>query len=237
MRRSHAIALISIFAALSAVCDSVAGLPQLSSGVWYGWIFVIEPLNGIILGPMAGFLSTLVGVMVGHSVYLRGEAPLYEYLFTIGAPLGAMVSGLIYKKRCRLVFAYFTVLLAAYFLTPVAWDLPIWGVWNTLLAFAVLCVICVFLIRLDGRRLWERSYILPMSAFIGLEADILFRIFLLIPCQTYRLFYGFSVETLQAIWVAAAFITPIQVAISMIVTTLVGLHILRLVHLEMNKGN
>jgi len=228
MRRNQTIALIAIFAALNAVCDSIAGLPQLSSGVWYGWIFLIEPLNGIVLGPLAGFLSTLLGAMIGHSVYLRGEAPLYEYLFTLGAPIGAMISGLLYQRRWKLTFIYFTVLLVAYFVTPIAQALPIWGIWNTLLAFAVLCFLGIFSIRLGDKWLSEKIYALPIFAFIGLEADILFRIFLFIPCQTYQLFYGFTVETISAIWIAAAFITPIQVAISMAMTTVVGPRILRL---------
>jgi len=223
MKRSQTIALIAVFAALNAVCDSLVGLPQ--DIVWYGWIFLIEPLNGVVLGPLAGALSTLIGVIVGHTIYFRGET---EYLFTIGAPLGAMISGLVYRKRWRLVLVYYTMLFVAYFLTPVAWNLPLWGMWDTILAFAVLCAIYTLIVRFNSRIVEEEKYILPISAFIGLEADILFRIFLLIPCQTYRLFFGFSVEALQAIWGVAAFVTPIQVAISMIVTTLVGLQALRL---------
>lgn len=230
MKRSRTIALISVFAALNAVCDSIVGLPQ--DIVWYGWIFVIEPLNGIILGPLPGFLSTLIGVIVGHSVYFRGE---FEYLFTIGAPLGAMISGLVYQKRWKLVFAYFAVLLTAYFLTPVAWSLPVWGMWNTFLAFAVLCVASILPKKLDSIRRRQELYVLPISAFIGLEADILFRIFVLVPCQTYQLFYGFTAETLQAIWGAAAFITPIQAVISMAVTTLIGPRALQLIRHDIER--
>jgi len=74
--------LMAIFATLSIICDSVIGLPQLSSGVWYGWIFLMEPIAGIVLGPYAGFVSTLIGVLAGHSIYLRGEAPMYESFHT-----------------------------------------------------------------------------------------------------------------------------------------------------------
>jgi hypothetical protein len=65
-------------------------------------------------------------------------------------------------------------------------------------------------------------YILALSTFIGLEADVLFRIFIFVPCQTYRLFYGYDVSVLQAIWAMGAVETPIKVALSTVVTVLVG---------------
>lgn len=67
-----------------------------------------------------------------------------------------------------------------------------------------------------------RFCMLPLCAFIGLEADVLFRIFLFIPCQTSQIIYGFNVETLQLIWVAGTFVTPIQVALSTLATSIIG---------------
>lgn len=235
MRRSQLITLIAVFAALSIVCDSIVGLPQLVSGVWYGWIFLIEPIAGIILGPYAGFLSTLIGVMVGHSIYLRGEAPAYEYLFTIGAPFGAMSSGLIFRRRWKAVFVYYTLLLAAYFLTPVSWELPLWGMWNVYLAFIVLCILAVMITSKWGMRSerpWRKPYVFAFCALIGLEADILFRIFVLIPCQTYRLLYGFSTEALQGIWTLGALFTPIKVGVAILMSALIGPVLVRILSLR-----
>jgi len=218
-KRKRILPLIIIFASLNVVCDSLIGLPQFSSGVWYSWIFIIEPITGIILGTYAGFLSTLIGVMIGHLIYFRG---VHEFLFTIGAPIGAMISGLMFRGKWKPVFTYYTLLLMAYFVTPLAWQLPIWGMWNTYCAY--MAVVALIVVQKHG---WEpRSsklpYALALSAFIGLEADILFRIFIFIPCQTYQLFYGFTVEALQYIWGTAALITPIQVAISALTTAIVG---------------
>lgn len=44
IRRSQLITLIAVFATVSIVCDPIVDLPQLASGVWYGWIFLIEPI-------------------------------------------------------------------------------------------------------------------------------------------------------------------------------------------------
>jgi len=213
-----------MFASLNVVCDSLIGLPQLSSGVWYSWIFMIEPITGIILGTYAGFISTLIGVIVGHFIYFRG---IHEFLFTIGAPVGAMVSGLMFRGRWKPVLAYYTVLLLAYFVTPLAWQLPIWGMWNTYLAYLCLVVLTTLgrgVLKLESNK---PSYALALSAFIGLEADILFRIFIFIPCQTYQLFYGFTVEALQLIWLTAAFVTPVQVAMSALATVILGPPVIR----------
>ena len=60
------VSLIAVFAAFNVICDSLIGPPLPFSGVWYSWIFVSEPITGIILGPLAGFFSSFIGVMIGH---------------------------------------------------------------------------------------------------------------------------------------------------------------------------
>jgi hypothetical protein len=225
-KRSLFVSVVAIFTSLNVVLDSFVGMPQLVEGVWYSWIFVIEPLNGIVLGPYAGFLSTLIGVMIGHFIYFRG---IDEFLFTIGAPVGAMVSGLLFKGRWKTVFVYYVVLFAAYFLTPIAWQLPIWGMWNTYCAYGALCIIALIITkkRVEKPETRKLSYTLPTSAFIGLEADILLRIFLFIPCRTYQFIYGFNVETVQLIWIGGAVITPIQVVISVLATLTLGVPLIK----------
>ena len=226
MRKSKFISLVAIFAALNVVCDSFMGIPQFTEGVWYSWIFIIESLNGIILGPFAGFLSTFIGVMIGHFIYFRG-AP--EFLFTLGAPIGAMISGLLFRGKWRAVFAYYTILFAAYFITPVSWQLPIWGMWDTYCAYAALLVLYLARNRESIKiRIEKGFFILPLCTLIGLEADVLFRIFLFIPCQTYQTIYGFNIEALQLIWIMAALTTPIQVALSTIITWIDGTPLIKI---------
>ena len=130
LRKSQYVSLIAVFSALNVVFDLIVGLP--SSGVWYGLIFIAEPINGIILGPYAGFLSTLIGVMIGHFIVPRET--VYELLFTLGAPIGALISGLLYRGKWRAVLVYYVTLLVIYFSTPITRLLPIWGMWDTYLA-------------------------------------------------------------------------------------------------------
>ena len=218
------ISVVAIFAAFNIVCDSLVVPPLLPySGVWYSWVFISEPITGIMLGPLAGFFSSLVGVMAGHFINF---IDVYEFLFTLGAPLGAMVSALVFRGKWRTVLIYYFALLGGFFAAPVSWQLPFWGMWDVYLAFAVLVVTAV--VATKWKSLWNVKsnirlvYILALSAFIGLEADVLFRIFIFVPCQTYRLFYGYDVSVLQAIWAVGAVETPIKAALSTVVTSLVG---------------
>lgn len=281
------VAIVAVFAALNVITDSFMSLPVFPSGVWYSWNFLIMPITGIVLGPLLGFAATFIGVMIGHSIYFIDA---YEFLFTIGAPIGVAVSALLYKGKWKPVLAYYTTLFTAYFITPVAWQLPLWGMWDTYIAFAIL-IATAFLIK---KGLWKPEtlahvslpkrqmiglsgafgtiitilaiytalqpklfnitivlifaeliswiffmvtlfivygavpssarilLILAVAAFVGLEADVLFRIFVFIPGQTYRFFYGWDVETLKVIWTSGAVITPIKVALSTIATVAIG---------------
>lgn len=125
---------------------------------------------------------------------------------------------------------YYTALLGTYFITPIALQLPLWGMWNVYLAYTTLLAVAVMMAKKGS---WKPEskwplYLLALCALIGLEADILFRIFVFIPCQTYRLFYGFGVEDLIPIWVLGAAETPIRVAMSILVTTIVGPQLIKI---------
>jgi hypothetical protein len=213
------VSLIAIFAALGVVCDAVV-TPAFSAGVWFGWIFMIIPIVGIVLGPYSGFVSTLIAVMIGHSLFPRETA--YEFVFTMGAPVGAMMSGFAFRGQLKRVFAYYTVMLGTYFATPVSRHLPIWGMWDCYVAYAILIVLCIIL-SIRGSDEIRRVSPFAVSAFLGLEADVLFRIFILVPCQGYQFFYGWTPELLAAIWaVTAPLITPFKVLLSTFVVTLIG---------------
>jgi predicted membrane protein len=214
------IALAVVFAALNVVFDSIVSLPEFPSGVWYSWNFMIEALTGIVLGPVLGFAATALGVMIGHFIYFIDA---YEFLFTVGAPIGAAISALLYRKNWKAVLIYFVSMFSVYFASPVAWQLPFWGMWDTYLALIFLLAA----VLLIGRGLWSNEakrlpVILAISAFVGLEADVLFRIVLLVPGQTYSLFYGWDVQALQAIWTAGAIGTPLKALLATLGTVIIG---------------
>ena len=143
MNKSAFVSTVAVFAAFNVICDSLMGPPiPVESHVWYSWGFIATPITGIVLGPYAGFLSSLIGVMIGHFVYFRGP---YEFLFTLGAPIGAMMSGFLFRGKWKIASIYYTVLLAIYFISPVAWQLPVWGMWNVYLVYASLLVATIIM--------------------------------------------------------------------------------------------
>jgi len=224
LKESSFVSLIAVFAAFTIVCDSLMGPLLDISGVWYSWIFIAEPINGIILGPYASFFSTLIGVMVGHSIYIRDSA---EFLFTLGAPIGAVISSLIFRGKWKIALIYYSALLGAFFITPVSWELPFWGMWDVYLAFGCLLVSVVILKR--RKDLWNTKatgvrllYVIALSAFIGLEADVLFRIFILVPCQTYQIIYALDVSRLQSWWAIGAVETSTKAALSTLISMIVA---------------
>jgi len=230
LRDSSFISSVAIFASLNVICDSLIGPPLPFSGVWYSWIFISEPITGIILGPLSGFFSSFIGVMIGHFIYFRGAE---EFLFTLGAPIGTMISALIFRGKWKIVLIYYLALLGAFFATPIAWQLPFWGMWDVYLALGFVFV--AILLMKKWKNLWNVKssaclfHILALSTFIGLEADVLFRIFVFVPCQTYQLFYSYDVNALQAIWVVGAIETSTKAALSTIITVMMGLPIITVI--------
>jgi uncharacterized membrane protein len=215
--KSRFVSKIAIFTALTAVLDALI-IPQLSSGVWFGLVYLIVPITGILLGPRMGFISTLIGVFVGHIISPRG---LEEFLFTLGAPIGALMSSYLYQKQWIPLFGFFTFSLVTYFLTPITRVLPLFGMWDVYIAYFLLLLV-IGIIHLRSKW-WENNWVrYSLSAFIGLESDVLFRIFLFIPLGTYQSIYGLPEEILASIWVAGALITPFKVGVSTLLTTFIG---------------
>lgn len=187
---------------------------------------MIIPIVGIVLGPYDGFISTLIAVMIGHWLFPRET--IYEFIFTLGAPIGSMMSGFMFRGDWKKVFAFYTTMLVFYFITPVSWHLPIWGMWDVFVAYVILLALGV---AISTRGSDEIKHLSPfaVSAFIGLEADILLRIFILVPCQTYQFFYSLTPEALVAIWsVPAPLITPFKVLLSTFTATLITPQIMRI---------
>ncbi|NHJ15255.1 MAG: hypothetical protein EAX95_16360 [Candidatus Thorarchaeota archaeon] len=221
LQGSRALTIAAVFAAMIAVLDSIPIFPGFYSGVWDSWIFMLSPVVGAVLGPLLGAASVGLGGLLGHFIYFRD--PL-ELIFMLGAPVGAAMAGLVYQQRWRAASALYSAFLLTYFLTPVTWLLPLWGIWDVLAGFSMLLFATLLSEIMNGKNspLDSDDTRLILSAVIGLESDILLRIFILVPCQTYWYFYGLSVEALQLLWLGAGFVTPLKVVLSAIATIAIG---------------
>ncbi len=102
---------------------------------------------------------------------------------------------------------------------------------GVMIIFSLFCILNLWE-KLDSQ---DKRAILLFATIIGLEADVLFRVFILIPGQTYELFYGLSLEALQLLWWSAGFIIPMKIFMATIVGLTIGISLLRA--LSFNEAN
>ena len=225
--RSRIVAYLAVFIALVTVFDVLPMLPGFYGGIWDSWVFLFAPIIGVLLGPLFGGIAVGFGSLLGHIIYFRDP---FELLFMLGAVVGTVCAALIFQRRWKPVLLIYSLLLAGYFLYPVTWMLPLIGIWDILLAYFLLLLFTILI----SRQWWPTNrwssiwLLLFFSAIIGLEADILFRVFVLVPGQAYWLFYGLTPEALYWMWLTAGIITPTKVALGTLFTVTIGYSLLRL---------
>jgi hypothetical protein len=212
MRRQSArtVALIGVFAALHVT------LYFLSFGLWRNWAIYLEPIEGIVLGPWAGFSAAFIG-----SITARMIKPTDVWMFGVVAePMGVLACGFIAKGRWKPVIATYTVMLTAYFVHPLGRWLPIWTILDILLAFALIfpaAKMSKSLFEADVKRL---PITLILISFIGTVTDALTRVFLLIPTGLYN-FFGWPPEGVYFIFVTGAINSYIEDVLVIIVSLVV----------------
>ena len=212
MRRSLRISLIAVFAALHTV------LYVLSFGLWRNWAIYIESIEGIILGPQAGFLAALLGSVTARAIS-PGD-PLWMFGI-IAEPLSVLMAGFLSRGNWKPVFAAYVVMLSAYFIHPYGRQLPVWTLLDVLTAFIIIypaAKLGKWLSRTDLQRL---SIALVSVSFVSTATDALARVFLLVPCGLYNLFFD-SFGSLQAAFVAGAVDSYIEDVVVIFVALLVG---------------
>jgi len=215
MRRSVIVALISVFAAVHAVLY-IASYPL---ALWRNWAIYLEPIEGIVLGPWAGFSAAIVGSIIGRTIM-----PDPFWMFGIVAePVGVLAVGFLAKGKWKPVMLLYGVMLSAYFVHPFGRWLPYWAILDVLLA---LCL--VYPVARLSRNLHQRVGRLPVTvplSFIGTASDALTRIFLLIPVGLYSLMNWTSNMVYDA-FVPLAILSYVEDLQVVIVSFLVGVPLL-----------
>jgi len=205
-------ALGGVFAALHVILYFMS-----PPGLWRSWAIYLEPLEGIVLGPWAGFSAALTGSIVARMI-----KPTYDWMFGIVAePLGVLACGLLAKGRWRLVIAIYAFMLTAYFLHPFGRWLPFWTILDILLAFALIYPVAKMGKGLFGEDVKRLPLSLILVSFIGTVTDALTRVFLLIPAGLYMLL-GWPLEDTYFIFVTSAIYSYIEDVQVVAVSLLVG---------------
>lgn len=208
-------AFVGVFAALHVI------LYFMSFGLWRNWAIYLEPIEGIILGPWAGFSAALIG-----SIVARAIKPIDFWMFGIVAePMGVLACGLLAKGRWKPVIAIYAFMLTAYFVHPFGTWLPLWTILDILFAFAL-----IYPVAKMSRSLFEENVKrLPISlilvSFVGTVTDALTRVFLLIPAGLY-MFFGWPPEGVYFVFVTGAVDSYVEDVLVVVVSLLVGVPLL-----------
>jgi len=219
MKKSLSVGFIAVFAAFHAALYFFS--PPF---LWRNWAIYLEPLEGIILGPEAGFYAALIGSIVGRTI--KPTDPALFIFGVVAEPLGVLVCAFLAKGRWRSALPIYGVMLAAYFAHPLGRWLPLWTIIDTLVALVLIypaSKVGKWLFKGDLKRV---SLALPLISFIGIATDALVRVFLLVPAGLYMLLGVSSPEGVYTIFVTGALDSYIEDGLVVLVSFLVGIPIL-----------
>jgi len=212
---SRMVPLIGIFASLHAT------LYFLSVGLWRSWSIYLEPLEGLILGPYAGFLAALIGSLVARTI-----KPTNLWMFGIIAePMSVLACGLIARNRWKLLILLYIVMLGAFFMHPLGRQLPLWTVLDILVALVLIYPAAKISKNLFYEPTKRLPFITSLVAFVGTAMDSLTRIFLLIPAGLY-IVLGWPPDVVRSIFIMGAVGSYIEDALAVLVMLLIGAPIL-----------
>jgi len=209
------LSFIGVFAALHVT------LYFMSFELWRNWAIYLEPIEGIILGPWAGFLTALIG-----SIIARAIKPIDFWMFGIIAePLGVLAAGFLAKERWKPVVVIYAIMLVAYFMHPFGRWFPLWTVIDVLLAFPLIYPASKLSSKLFKSDVKFLPIPLALVSFISAVTDSLVRIFLFIPVGLYNLF-ALTPETVYSIFVSGAVYSYFEDILVIVVSLLAGVPLL-----------
>ncbi len=231
------IAIISIFTALYAVLRIIPTMPMIgASGNWFSVSDVVAPIYGVILGPLTGGLSIIIGTFVAMAM---GRPVSFMFLDFLPATIAAVSLGLIIKRKWIPVITLNIVLLVAFLIHPntsIFVNIPLSG--STIpLPFAWLHIVAIaILVSPLGHKAaqWVTSLTpkkvalgIAILAFIGtmmqhLTGNLLFETIMAQPIG------GIPVESYPGIWTSIFFVYPVERIILVIVATIIGTPLLRI---------
>ncbi len=215
MRRTVKLALISVFGALHAVLFLV------SFGLWRNWAIYLAPIEGILLGPSAGFFAAFLGSSIAR---IAKFDPLW--MFGIFAEsTSVLCAGFLSRGKWKPVLAVFGIMLSAYFIDPVGRQLPLWTILDILLALFIVYPSARLAKSLHGTDLRRLSAVVILISFVCTATDALSRIFMLVPVGLYVPFFA-SYGVLEQVFVGAAVSSYIEDAVVVVVSIVVGVPLL-----------
>jgi len=225
--RTKIIASVAIFSALYGVIRLIPLGPMIGLSASFSVGDSLAPLYGIILGPFAGGVSVVLGTFLAMAL---GKAPVFLGLDFLPALVNAVALGFMVKRNSLLLI----FLLSPYSLLLVVVPL---GAGNFVFPFVWLHILALIVLISPLRTkviYWIetlKTTYLPWSiaivAFIGtmmqhLTGNLVFELTYGQPIG------GLTAESFQGIWTVAFFAYPVERAVLVLITVLVGVPLVRI---------
>jgi hypothetical protein len=146
---------------------------------------LLEPFEGIILGPQVGFFAALIGSSIARMAWQSSD-----WMFgVIAEPLSVLMARFLAKAKWKPVLAIYATMLSACFIDPLGRVLILRTILDFLFPFFLIYPAAKLSSNLYGSDVRLLSIALPILSFTVIVTDSLTRVFLLVPGSLYKLFF------------------------------------------------
>ena len=213
LRSTKGIALVAVFAALHAVLSS---LPySIAIGVVGGSItlgVISAPLVGILLGPITGGISVLIGSIIG--MFLNPAGAIFGAISFLPATIGAFSAGFTITKKGYISAIMILIPLILFYVHPSGGQAMIYPFMHIIAVFVALAFSTKLAVwSTEMSNIKKLSVGVPIAAFVGTLTDH-------ITGSTLAL-WTFDLQS--EIWNSIIFIYPIERIVAVIITTVIAL--------------
>ena len=221
-------AFIGVFSAFHATLYLIS-----PAFLWRNWAIYLSPIEGMVLGPWAGFSAALIGSTLGRVLL---PSPLWMFGI-VAEPLSVMSAGFLTRDKWQPVMGLYVAMFAAYFVSPMGRSLPLWPMLDTIFAVCLIYPAA----RLSKNLFSENVELLPISlvimSFITVSTDGLTRVFLFIPAGLYSSVLGLSPATTAVAFIGGGIDSFIEDALVVLITLVAGVPILLALRNVLNLRN
>jgi len=234
---STKITIIAAFAALYIVLSYISpfipavGLPEIKINMEASF----ASLFGVILGPWLGASSAFIGSL--GALLLKG-ANIFDMIFLFNPAFNALIVGLIVKKKWKVSFVIFTLIILAFFLTPVCtpltehWFVGVLSTFDKILALLIIIPTIILLNRLKTQKnitsITGYSFIIIfLLAFIGNQADAALGNTIFAQQVVYEGVFQIPLEITRSLFTVSPFIYPIIRIIQTLIAAAAGVPLMR----------
>jgi hypothetical protein len=234
--RTKIIASIAVFSALYGLIRLVPLGPMIGLSASFSVSDSLAPLYGIILGPFTGGISVVIGTFLAMAM---GKAPAFLGLDFLPGLVNAVALGFLVKRKWKPVVLLNLALLVIFVLSPYSLLIVEIPIGTGTLAFPFIWLHMVaFIVLISPLRSKALSWIetlktaylpwgLAVIAFIGtmmqhITGNLVFELTWGSPIG------GLTAEGFQGIWTVAFFAYPLERAVLVLITVLVGVPLVRI---------